>query len=73
MEVTLRLLRQARRLTLRDAGKAVGVSSQTISRWESGQTEPGAREAARYAEVLGVSHAEFVRMLEAAQKEGASA
>ena len=69
MDVTLRLLRQGKRLSQPGAGKAVGVSGATIARWENGQAEPSTTDGERYASVLGISQEEFNRLIRVAQDE----
>jgi transcriptional regulator with XRE-family HTH domain len=49
---TARRVRKNARLSLRDAGKAVGVPASTVSRWERGLRTPRSAAAARYADLL---------------------
>ena len=51
----LRQLRIERGLSPTQLGAIVGVSTRTISRWESGDGEPGISQAARIARALEVS------------------
>jgi DNA-binding XRE family transcriptional regulator len=53
----LRRLRTLRRMTQQDLADSLGVSTQTISNWETGQTKPKLTLAdwRKLAKVLGVS------------------
>ena len=42
-------------LTQEQLAEAVGVSRQTVAKWESGETSPDLEHAARLAEALGTS------------------
>jgi transcriptional regulator with XRE-family HTH domain len=63
VRVTLRLLRQAKHLSLKAVGAMVGVSDNTISRWERGVYQPSSVEAERYAAALGVTQRQVNRLL----------
>jgi DNA-binding transcriptional regulator YiaG len=47
-----RQLREAAHIPTRDMGALVGVTSTSVSRWETGAREPRGAIRARYAEVL---------------------
>ena len=47
--------RLAARLTQEQLAEAVGVSRQTIAKWESGETSPDLEHAAAIADVLGTT------------------
>jgi transcriptional regulator with XRE-family HTH domain len=51
----LRALVDARDLSLRDVGRDVGVSYQTVARWLGGVNRPKAAQALALARLLGVS------------------
>ncbi len=51
----MRTLRKRRKLTMKELGKAVGVSESTISLYETGKHEPDIATMQRIADVLGVS------------------
>lgn len=51
----LRNLRRARTLNQADLARLVGISQQTLSKYESGRLEPSADVLARLAAILGVS------------------
>ena len=48
-------LRKKRKLTQEALGESVGVSRQTIAKWESGESTPDLDMAARLASVLDVT------------------
>jgi DNA-binding transcriptional regulator YiaG len=45
-------IRRAAHVTLREFGRALGVSPMTVSRWETGESMPRLDQAARYARLL---------------------
>ena len=47
--------RQALRLTQEQLAEAVGVSRQTVAKWESGETSPDLEHAAALAKALGTT------------------
>ena len=47
--------RMANRLTQEQLAEAVGVSRQTVAKWESGETSPDLEHAAALADVLGTT------------------
>lgn len=51
----LRNLRRARTMNQADLARLLGVSQQTLSKYENGTVEPPAHMKARLAAVLGVS------------------
>ena len=51
----LRLAREQRGISQRDLGKAMGVSAVTISRYETGEHEPGIAELVKIADYFNVS------------------
>ena len=72
VEATLRVLRLARGLAVRAVAAAVGVSTGTVSRWESGEFSPSSQDGERYAAVLEIGQAELNALLEQAQAARAS-
>jgi len=65
---SLRILRAASNMSLRELGELVGVSASSLSRWENGLTEPSdealAEKALRLASAR-VPNARLIRALEA--------
>ena len=62
--------RKSRGLTQEALGKELGVTGQTVWRWENGSRSPRRRDLSRIAEKTGLSPAEllgFGEKLEAAQ------
>jgi len=47
--------RERKKLTLEDVGKAVGVSKQTVQKWESGNVTPRKGKIKAIAELFGIS------------------
>lgn len=56
----MRELRKERRLTMKELGKAVGVSESTISLYETGKHEPDLETMKRIADVLEVTIDELI-------------
>jgi transcriptional regulator with XRE-family HTH domain len=54
MQLRLKELRKARRLTMREVGSHLGKTSQTISRYESGQIPIAGADLPRLAALYGV-------------------
>ena len=48
-------LRKLRKLTQEDVSRKLGVSRQTVARWESGDSTPDLERGKRLADLLGVS------------------
>jgi transcriptional regulator with XRE-family HTH domain len=48
----LRAAREARGLTQKQVGDALGVTNRDVSRWENGKVEPGARYRQMLADEL---------------------
>lgn len=69
MKPSLRLLRVSRKLTLADVGGKVGVSDNTISRWERGVYPPSLEYARRYAGVLGVTLDDLIQLVNDAKND----
>ena len=51
----IRATRMAARMTQEQLAEAVGVSRQTVVKWESGETSPDLEHAAALADVLGTT------------------
>ena len=51
----IRDLRTARGMSLRDLGRAVGVTGQAVMRWENGTAWPSAQLIPKIAQALGCS------------------
>ena len=51
----IRATRMAARMTQEQLAEAVGVSRQTVAKWESGETSPDLEHAAALADVLGTT------------------
>lgn len=56
MQITLRAARINAGLTQREAGKAIGVTDDVVSRWERGITFPDALQIRTIEKVYGVSY-----------------
>ena len=54
-EITLKVLRESRRLTQEELGDRIGLSYRTIAEWESGRKLPRFDNAVALARELGVS------------------
>jgi transcriptional regulator with XRE-family HTH domain len=68
---SLRLIRLARRHSLRDVEAIVGVSDNTISRWERGLKEPNEFQREAYRRYLGVSEKRLDELLARAKERPA--
>lgn len=69
-EHPLRLFRKGRGLTQEALGKELGVTGQTVWRWENGTRAPRRRDLPRITEKTGLSPAEllgFTKEREAAE------
>lgn len=51
---TLKQIRKAAGLTQEQAAEKLNISHDTMSRWESGQTQPSAMQAALICQIYGV-------------------
>ena len=51
----LRAFREAHGLSLAELGERIGVSRQSVSQWELGQTRPGGPAVRLLAQVFGIS------------------
>ena len=51
----IRATRMSARMTQEQLAEAVGVSRQTVAKWESGETSPDLEHAAALADVLGTT------------------
>ena len=56
----IKALRESRSMTQADLAEQIGVSSKTVSKWETGQSEPSANNLAELAQLLDISIAELV-------------
>ena len=57
---TIRTLREARKLTQAELGESIGVSSKTVSKWETGKGLPDISLLQPLAQSLGISLIELV-------------
>ena len=57
---TIRTLREARKLTQAELGESIGVSSKTVSKWETGKGLPDISLLQPLAQALGISLIELV-------------
>ena len=57
---TIRTLREARKLTQAELGERIGVSSKTVSKWETGKGLPDISLLQPLAQALGISLIELV-------------
>ena len=51
---TIKAARQARKLTQKQVGEALGINDRHVQAWEAGRRNPGPMYLARLAEVLGL-------------------
>ena len=59
----IRTVRQSRQLTQAGFGEALGVSQQTVARWESGQKRISAPTVCLVAEALHINPSEIIDVL----------
>ncbi|WP_443079989.1 helix-turn-helix domain-containing protein [Streptomyces sp. P9-A2] len=52
-----RALREARHIGLRELARTIGASPSTVSRWETGISQPRGAVALKWAAVLGLAGA----------------
>ena len=57
---TIRTLREARKLTQAELGESIGVSSKTVSKWETGKGMPDISLLQPLAQALGISLIELM-------------
>lgn len=57
---TIRTLREARKLTQAELGESIGVSSKTVSKWETGKGLPDISLLQPLAQALGISLIELM-------------
>ena len=50
----IKAARQARKLTQKQVGEALGINDRHVQAWEAGRRNPGPKHLARLAEVLGL-------------------
>lgn len=60
LRLRLRLIRERKKLNVREVAELVGVSHQTISAWERGYRAPGLDDIERWTAALGVGVAVIV-------------
>ena len=60
MAITLKAARINRGLTQAWAGKLLGVSSYTISNWETGKSFPDAMQILKIQEIYGVKYDDII-------------
>lgn len=61
VQYTLRQWRNLRGKTLKEVGKAVGVSAVTIHKWETGKGEPKASQIAKLEQVLNFKWSDDIK------------
>ncbi len=54
-------LRKARGMTQKQLADALGISDRSVSKWETGETEPDISTLCRMAEIYAIPPAEFLR------------
>ena len=62
---SLRILRAASHMSLRELGEMVGVSASAISRWENGLTEPSDEALAKRAFRLAAARVPNPKLVQA--------
>ena len=50
----IKAARQARKLTQKQVGEALGINDRHVQAWEAGRRNPGPKHLAKLAEVLGL-------------------
>ena len=50
----IKAARQARKLTQKQAGEALGINDRHVQAWEAGRRNPGPKHLAKLSEVLGL-------------------
>ena len=65
----IRKLRTSRKLSQEYLAEQLGISRQAVSRWETGQTEPTARNLVELAGIFEISVSELVEPEELSQPE----
>ena len=50
----IKAARQARKLTQKQVGEALGIDGRHVQAWEAGRRNPGPKHLAKLAEVLGL-------------------
>ena len=50
----IKAARQARKLTQKQVGDALGINDRHVQAWEAGRRNPGPKHLAQLAEVLGL-------------------
>lgn len=60
MKVSLKAARVNRNLTQDQAARFLGVSSNTLSKWENGKAFPSARRIPKITEVYGVEYDKLI-------------
>lgn len=56
MNISLKAARVNKKLTQKEAAKLLGISNNTLSKWENGKAFPSARRIVRITEVYGVKY-----------------
>ncbi len=69
LEPTLRLVRQATRVSLKEFAKGVGVTPKAILDYEGGKRQPTIMRAQRHAEALGIELPEYNALWAKAHEE----
>ena len=52
---SLRLARNVKRMSQTEVAESIGVTQNTVSRWENGVSAPDARQLIKMGELYGVS------------------
>ena len=50
----IKAARQARKLTQKQVGEALGINDRHVQAWEAGRRNPGPKHLAKLSEVLGL-------------------
>ena len=56
----IKAARQARKLTQKQVGEALGINDRHVQAWEAGRRNPGPKHLAKLAEVLGLEIADLL-------------
>lgn len=59
MAITLKALRVNAGLDQREASKAIGVSPETLGKWENGKTFPNVPQITKIEDLYGVSFSDI--------------
>ena len=56
----IKAARQARKLTQKQVGEALGINDRHVQAWEAGRRNPGPKHLAKLAKVLGLEIADLL-------------